>query len=71
ERQRRIAERGGSTDGAWRDSMDIHRKKGALIPALDSIRIDNTGQTPDETFAVLMAHVRGRLGPAAGPAGGG
>jgi len=71
ERQRRIAERGGSTDGAWRDSMDIHRKKGALIPALDSIRIDNTGQTPDETFAALMAHVRGRLGPAAGRAGGG
>ena len=61
ERQRRIADRGGSTDGAWRDSMDIHRKKGALIPALDSIRINNTGQTPDETFAVLMGHVRARL----------
>ena len=68
ERQRRIADRGGSTDGAWRDSMDIHRKKGALIPALDSIRINNTGQTPDETFAVLMGHVRGRLPtPAARP----
>ena len=66
ERQRRIADRGGSTDGAWRDSMDIHRKKGALIPALDSIRINNTGQTPDETFAVLMGHVRTRLVP--GPA---
>lgn len=66
ERQRRIVDRGGSTDGAWRDSMDIHRKKGALIPALDSIRINNTGQTPDETFAVLMGHVRERLGPAAG-----
>jgi len=65
ERQRRIADRGGSTDGAWRDSMDIHRKKGALIPALVSIRIDNTGQTPDETFAVLMGHVRTRLGPKA------
>jgi len=63
ERQRRIADRGGSTDGAWRDSMDIHRKKGALIPALDSIRIDNTGQTPDETFAVLLGHVRARLDP--------
>ena len=63
ERQRRIADRGGSTDGAWRDSMDIHRKKGALIPALDSVRVDNTGQTPDETFAVLMGHVRTRLGP--------
>jgi cytidylate kinase len=62
ERQRRIADRGGSTDGAWRDSMDIHRKKGALIPALDSIRINNTGQTPDETFAVFMGHVRERLG---------
>lgn len=65
ERQRRIAHRGGSTDGAWRDSMDIHRKKGALIPALDSIRIDNTGQTPDETFAVLLGHVRARLDPKA------
>ena len=41
ERQRRITDRGGSTDGAWRDSMDIHRKKGALIPALDSVRINN------------------------------
>jgi CMP/dCMP kinase len=63
ERQRRIAGRGGSTDGAWRDSMDIHRKKGALIPALDALRVNNTGQTPDETFAVLMAHVRERLKP--------
>jgi hypothetical protein len=35
---------------------------GALIPALDSIRINNTGQTPDETFAVFMGHVRERLG---------
>jgi CMP/dCMP kinase len=62
ERQRRIEGRGGSTDGAWRDSMDIHRKKGALIPALDAIRVNNTGQTPDETFAVLMEHARRRLG---------
>ena len=61
ERQKRIEGRGGSTDGVWRDSMDIHRKKGALIPALDSIRVNNTGQTPDETFAVLMGHVRERL----------
>jgi cytidylate kinase len=67
ERQRRIADRGGSTDGAWRDSMDIHRKKGALIPALDSIRINNTGQTPDETFAVFMGHVRERLGSLPSP----
>jgi cytidylate kinase len=62
ERQKRIEGRGGSTDGAWRDSMDIHRKKGALIPALDAIRVNNTGQTPDETFAVLFGHVRERLG---------
>jgi CMP/dCMP kinase len=62
ERQKRIEGRGGSTDGAWRDSMDIHRKKGALIPALDAVRVNNTGQTPDETFAVLMGHVRERLG---------
>lgn len=61
ERQKRIEGRGGSTDGAWRDSMDIHRKKGALIPALDAIRVNNTGQTPDETFAVLFGHVRERL----------
>jgi cytidylate kinase len=67
ERQRRIAGRGGNTDGAWRDSMDIHRKKGALIPALDAIRVNNTGQTPDETFAVLMGHARERL-PDLGPA---
>ena len=63
ERQRRIQDRGGSTDAVWRDSMDIHRKKGALIPALDAIRINNTGQTPDETFAVFLTHVRERLGP--------
>jgi cytidylate kinase len=62
ERQRRIQDRGGSTDAVWRDSMDIHRKKGALIPALDSIRVNNTGQTPDETYAIFMEHVRSRIG---------
>lgn len=67
ERQKRIEGRGGSTDGAWRDSMDIHRKKGALIPALDAIRVNNTGQTPDETFAILMGHARERLGLQAPP----
>ena len=61
ERQKRIEGRGGSTDGAWRDSMDINRKQGALIPALDAIRINNTGQTPEETYVILMTHIRERL----------
>ena len=65
ERARRLAGRGNvNADGATRDAMDVNRRKGALVPALDSIRIDNTGQTPDETFAVLIEHVRQRLGPA-------
>jgi cytidylate kinase len=62
ERQARLAGRGGNTSAAERDEMDQNRKKGALIPALDAIRINNTGQTPDETYAILMDHVRQRLG---------
>ena len=62
ERAKRMADRGNlNADGATRDAMDVNRRKGALIPALDAIRVDNTGQTPDETFAVLMGHVRPRL----------
>jgi len=62
ERQKRIEGRGGNTSAARRDHMDSTRKKGALIPALDSIRVNNTGQTPDETFAIMRNHVRSRLG---------
>jgi cytidylate kinase len=62
ERQKRIEGRGGNTSAARRDHMDSTRKKGALIPALDSIRVNNTGQTPDETFAIMRDHVRSRLG---------
>ncbi len=51
----------GNTASTERDKLDMNRKKGTLIPALDAIRIDNTGQTVDETFANLMAHVRERL----------
>jgi len=65
ERARRLADRGNvNADGATRDAMDVNRRKGALVPALDSIRVDNTGQTPDETFALLIGHVRQRLGTA-------
>ena len=51
----------GNTAGTERDQLDMNRKQGALIPALDALRIDNTGQTVDETFAVLLGHVRDRL----------
>jgi len=61
ERQRRIEGRGGNTSAARRDQMDSTRKKGALVPALDSIRINNTGQTPDETYAIMRRHVQERL----------
>jgi cytidylate kinase len=64
ERQKRIEGRGGNTSAARRDHMDSTRKKGALIPALDAIRINNTGQTPDETYDVMLRHVRERLGRA-------
>lgn len=67
ERQARLAGRGGNTSAAERDLMDQTRKKGALIPALDAIRINNTGQTPDETYALLVEHVRRRLGNEAIP----
>lgn len=63
ERQRRIEGRGGNTSAARRDQMDSNRKKGALVPALDSIRINNTGQTPDETYAIMRRHVQERLEP--------
>ena len=62
-RQARMAERGNAgSNAAMRDSMDTTRKQGALYAALDSIRVNNTGQTPDQTFAILMGHVRARLG---------
>lgn len=65
ERAKRLADRGNvNADGATRDAMDVNRRKGALVPALDAIRIDNTHQTPDETFAVLLGHVKNRLAPA-------
>lgn len=56
-REQRMQDRGNkaSTD---RDQLDINRRQGALIPALDSIRIDNTGQTVEQTFAELLEHVR-------------
>jgi len=61
ERQKRIEGRGGNTSAARRDHMDSTRKKGALIPALDAIRLNNTGQTPDETYAIMRRHVDERL----------
>lgn len=62
ERARRLADRGNvNADGATRDAMDVNRRKGALVPALDATRIDNTEQTPDETFAVMLKHVQQRL----------
>jgi len=53
----------GNTACTERDKLDMNRRQGALIPALDAIRIDNTGQTVEETFALLMQHVRARLKP--------
>jgi hypothetical protein len=57
----------GDAAGTDRDRLDMTRKKGALIPALDAMRVDNTGQTVEETFAVLMAHVTARLNLSPGP----
>ncbi len=51
----------GNQAGTERDKLDMTRKKGTLIPALDALRVDNTRQTVEETFAVLMEHVRSRL----------
>lgn len=64
ERQKRIAGRGGTTSAARRDHMDSTRKKGALVPALDAIRINNTGQTPDETYELMRRQAGERLGMA-------
>lgn len=64
-RQTRLADRGNAESiGATRDAMDATRRKGALYPALDALRVDNTSQTPDETYAILREHVRQRF-PAA------
>ena len=56
-RQERMQGRGNQAS-TNRDLLDINRRQGALIPALDSIRIDNTGQTVEETFAEMMKQVR-------------
>lgn len=60
-RQQRLAQRGNAgSEGAGRDAMDATRRKGALYPALDAIRIDNTNQSPDQTYEIMRSHV-GRL----------
>lgn len=59
-RAARLEGRGNVAD-TRRDEYDEKRKQGALIPAIDAVRVDNTGQSVDETFAVLMEHVRARL----------
>jgi cytidylate kinase len=59
-RAARLAGRGNVAD-TKRDEYDEQRKQGALIPAIDAIRIDNTGQSVEETFAVLLSQVRARL----------
>ncbi len=56
-RQERMQGRGNQAS-TNRDLLDINRRQGALIPALDSIRIDNTGQTVEETFTEIMRQVR-------------
>lgn len=61
ERQKRIAGRGGNTSAARRDHMDSTRKKGALVPALDALRINNTDQTPDETYTLMRRLVEERM----------
>ena len=61
-RAKRMQDR-GNTACTERDKLDMNRRQGALIPALDAIRVDNTGQTVDETFALLMQHVRARMKP--------
>ncbi len=61
-RQARLANRGNAgSNGAARDHLDNTRRKGALYPALDALRIDNSVQSPDETFELLRIHVRSRL----------
>jgi hypothetical protein len=63
-RQARLSGRGNTESiGATRDAMDATRRKGALYPALDAVRIDNTQQTPDETYAILRQHVLSRFQP--------
>lgn len=59
-RASRLEGRGNVAD-TKRDEYDEKRKQGALIPAIDALRVDNTGQTVEETFAVLLTHVRERL----------
>lgn len=63
ERQRRFASRGGSADVRERDGLDQNRRQGTLVPALDAIRVDSTGQTEDQTFALLRQAVAERLPP--------
>lgn len=63
-RQARLAGRGNTESiGATRDAMDATRRKGALYPALDAVRIDNTHQTPDQTYAILREHVLKKFEP--------
>ncbi|MEI6342495.1 MAG: (d)CMP kinase [Verrucomicrobiota bacterium] len=60
-REQRLAQRGNAGSvGSGRDAMDATRRKGALYPALDAIRIDNTHQSPDETYEIMRSHM-GRL----------
>lgn len=65
-RQQRLAGRGNvDSMGSGRDLMDATRRKGALYAALDAIRIDNTHQSPDETYEIMREHVSRILRPRA------
>ena len=42
-------------DMKWRDANDKERKTAPAVPAVDSVMLDNSGMTPEETVEAASA----------------
>jgi cytidylate kinase len=64
ERARRRAAEGVTDNLAERDRRDSQRAAAPLMIPLGAMRIETTGQTPEQTYALIVAEVKRRLNPA-------
>jgi cytidylate kinase len=60
ERNRRRQADGVSEDLAARDQRDSQRAAAPLMVPLGAVVVNNSGQTPDETSALILAEIRRR-----------
>jgi cytidylate kinase len=61
ERSRRRAADGVQEDLAARDQRDSQREAAPLMVPLGAVKVDNSGQSPAETSALIIGEIRRRL----------